>query len=179
MHMQLLWYVLLPFSHPQWPSNTSARTHAWCCAQVVRQWAQTFGAVYSTLDADSQYVLVSDNANNRAVILQPAGGWYMLGSTRVAAAHMPLLQSGRKHRLGCRGSSIACRVPCSAAPGNSIGCWLTSVRPVLCAATGKASTIKYTVPVAGNPGHPIFYPKNAADNETTFSVCMYPCICCI
>ena len=41
--------------------------------QVVRQWAQTFGAVYSTLDADSQYVLVSDNANNRAVIFQPAG----------------------------------------------------------------------------------------------------------
>ena len=41
--------------------------------QVVKQWAQTFGAVYSTHDADSQYVLVSDNANNRAVILQPAG----------------------------------------------------------------------------------------------------------
>jgi hypothetical protein len=40
---------------------------------VVKQWAQTFGAVYSTHDADSQYVLVSDNANNRAVILQPAG----------------------------------------------------------------------------------------------------------
>ena len=57
------------------------------------------------------------------------------------------------------------------------------MRPVRCAATGKASTIKYTVPVAGNPGHPVFYPKNAADNETTFSVQKWPvstrCLQCV
>lgn len=41
--------------------------------RVVKQWPETFGAVYSTLDADSEYVIVSDNANNRAVIFQPAG----------------------------------------------------------------------------------------------------------
>jgi hypothetical protein len=47
--------------------------------------------------------------------------------------------------------------------------------PVPCAATGTASTIRYTVPVAGNPGHPIFYPKNGGDNETTFAVRNSPC----
>jgi len=41
--------------------------------QLVKEWNQTFGAVYSTHDADSQYVLVSDATNNRAVIFQPDG----------------------------------------------------------------------------------------------------------
>lgn len=31
--------------------------------QLVKEWNQTFGAVYSTHDEDSQYVLVSDGVN--------------------------------------------------------------------------------------------------------------------
>jgi hypothetical protein len=56
-----------------WPQRFVSKDVRLMLSQVVKQWAQTFGAVYSTHDADSQYVLVSDNANNRAVILQPAG----------------------------------------------------------------------------------------------------------
>jgi len=54
--------------------------------------------------------------------------------------------------------------------GQSLCCWFNAPRVAVPAATGAASTLKYQVPVAGNPGHPLFYPKNAADNETTFSV---------
>jgi hypothetical protein len=132
--------------------------------QVVKQWSQTFGAVYSTHDADSQYVLVSDNANNQAVIFQPSGS---RSSPLCAAADMSPLRTQQW-------AKAECPTPC-ASPYMCLGllCWMPAADPCICmwrAATGKASTLKYTVPVPGNPGHPLFYPKNAADNETTFSV---------
>ncbi len=71
MHLQVLcndWTSIAPATHIH--LSKDARL---VLSQVVKQWAQTFGAVYSTHDADSQYVLVSDNANNQAVIFQPAG----------------------------------------------------------------------------------------------------------